>query len=189
VRNNGSHALYMLMHLFGPIAELVADDAQILKQWLFPDGDIIIPETNDYANAIMTFASGLTISMQISWSLPLHQGWMIDVYGQKGRLVASSPTFPTARDCVLRGGQLGGTLAEIAIDDCYRAMPGIGVDWQAEVQPAFPMALSMAAMVRAIHGEGKASPDFARALEIERVQEAIRVSSAERRWVKLNEIG
>jgi predicted dehydrogenase len=187
VRNNGSHALYMLTQLFGPVAELVADDRQVLRQWLFPDGEIVTPETNDYANVILRFASGLSMTMQISWSLPVHQGWLIDIYGIKGRLVAKSPTFPTARDCTLHGAQLGGTLAELPIADAFKAAPGIALDWQAEVQPGFPMALSMQAMVAAANGVGHASPDFAQALEIERLQEAIRRSSHERRWVNIEE--
>jgi predicted dehydrogenase len=188
MRNNGSHALYMLTHLFGPVAELVADDRQVLKQWLFPDGDVIVPETTDYANAILKFTSGLTITMQISWSLPVHQGWLIDVYGKKGRLVVESPTFPTAKDCVLKGAQTGGALEGIALPDAFKSAPGIALDWQAPIQPSYPMALSMHAMVEAIHGRGEASPTFADALEIERLQEAMRVSSAERRWVKLGEV-
>jgi predicted dehydrogenase len=50
------------------------------------------------------------------------------------------------------------------------------------------MALSMQAMVEAIAGRGQAVPDFAAAFKVERVQEAIRRSSAERRWVRLEEI-
>jgi predicted dehydrogenase len=188
VRNNGSHALYMLTHLFGPVAELVADDSQVLKQWVFPDGDVVIPETTDYANAILKFASGLTLNMQISWSLPLHDGWLLDVYGTEGRLRAQSPTFPTARDCTLWGGKARGTMEEIPLPDAFRSDPAIGLDWQADVQPSYPMALSMYAMVKAVQGRGTAAPDFTRALEIERLQEAIRVSSAERRWVRISEI-
>jgi predicted dehydrogenase len=184
VRNNGSHALYMLLHLFGPIEELVADDSQVLREWAFADGDRIAPQTNDLANVILRFASGLTMQMQISWSLPLHVGWLLDVSGEKGRLVAASPTFPTARDCTLRGGQLGGALEPISIPDDFKHAPGIGLDWQSEPQPSFPMALSMQRMVEAIQGGSNPSPDFARALEVERIQEAIRVSSAERRWVR-----
>jgi predicted dehydrogenase len=108
VRNNGSHALYMLVHLFGPVAELVADDRQVLSEWRFPDGDVVRPETNDCADIILRFESGLVMVMQASWSLPLHDGYLIDIYGDKGRLVARSPTFPTAHDCTLQGGQLGG---------------------------------------------------------------------------------
>ena len=188
VRNNGSHALYLLTHLFGPVAELVADDSRILAQWVFPDGDIIVPETNDFANVILKFESGLTMQMQISWSMPLHDGFLIDVFGAKARMVAKSPTFPTARDCTLEAGQLGAELAPVAIPNHFKVVEGIGVDWQADIAPSFPMALSMHAMVEAIHGRGKASPDFARALQIEQIQEAIRLSSAERRWVAISEI-
>lgn len=188
VRNNGSHALYMLTHLFGPVAELVADDSQILKQWLFPDGDKITAETNDFANVILKFASGLTMQMQISWSMPLPDGFLVDVFGAKARLVAQSPTFPTARDCTLMAGQLGGGLERVSIPEHFLRDDTITLDWQAEIQPSFPMALSMRAMVQAIKGSGAASPDFSRAYEIERLQEAIRLSSAERRWIKPPEI-
>lgn len=188
VRNNGSHALYMLLHLFGPVAELVADDSRILQEWVFPDGDRIVPETNDFANVILKFASGLTMQMQISWSLPVHDGWLCDVYGTEGRLVAQSPTFPTSRDCTLRGGPTGGTLADIAIPERLKSAAHIGLDWQSEPQPSFPMALSMHAMVEAIHGRGTAAPDFARALEVERIQEAIRFSSVERCWMRVSDI-
>ncbi|WIW90088.1 Gfo/Idh/MocA family oxidoreductase (plasmid) [Sphingobium sp. V4] len=188
VRNNGSHALYMLRHLFGPIAELVADDRRILEQWRFPDGDSITPQTNDLANVILRFESGLVLQMQISWSMALHDGWVIDVFGEKGRLIASSPTFPTARDCLLRVGQIGGALEDVAIPDSFRTAPDIMLDWQSEPQPSFPMALSMRAMVEAIRSRGQGAPDFAEALEIERLQEAIRLSSGERRWVKLADV-
>jgi predicted dehydrogenase len=189
VRNNGSHALYMLLHLFGPIAELVADDSQILKRWVFPDGDSITPETSDLANVILRFASGLVMQMQISWSMALHDGWSLDVFGDKGRLVASSPTFPTARDCVLHGGQLGGALAPVEIPAAFNRAEGISLDWQSEPQPSFPMALSMSAMVDAIKGKGEAAgPDFAQALAVERIQEAIRLSSQERRWIRIADV-
>ena len=50
------------------------------------------------------------------------------------------------------------------------------------------MALSMHAMVEAIAGRAKAMPDFAQALEVERIQEAIRRSSAGRRWVRIADV-
>jgi predicted dehydrogenase len=188
MRNNGSHMLYLLLHLFGPVAELVADDRQVLKEWVFPDGDRVTPETTDYGNAILRFASGFSLQLQASWSLPVHDGFVLDVYGSKGRLLTTSPTFPTARDCSLSGGQLGGTLKPFALDPAYLSHPDVSLDWQAEVQPSYPMALSMQAMVAAIGGQGQAAPDFARAFEVERIQEAIRLSSAERRWVTVADV-
>jgi predicted dehydrogenase len=188
MRNNGSHALYLLTDIFGPIAELVADDSQLLKQWTFPDGEVVIPQTNDFANVILKFVNGLKVQMQISWSMPVYDGFLLDVFGSKGRLVAKSPTFPTAKDCTLAGGQLGGDLVPINLPDTYKSVPDIGLDWEAPIQPSYPMALSMHAMVETIHGRGTASPDFAKALEIERIQEAIRLSSAERHWTKITDI-
>jgi predicted dehydrogenase len=188
VRNNGSHMLFMLHHLFGPVTELVADDRQILKIWDFPEGGVVHPKTNDFANVILRFTNGLTMTMQISWSMVLYDGWSIDVFGERGRLVAESPTFPTSRDCTLRGGQLGGSLDGIAINDSFKSAPGVALDWQSDPQPSFPMALSMQAMVDAIAGLGHAVPDFAQALEIERIQEAIRLSSLERRWVRIADV-
>ncbi len=188
LRNNGSHVLYLLTHMFGPVAELVADDSQILSQWVFPDGDFISPETTDFANIILKFERGLTMQLQISWSMPLHDGFFIDVFGEKARLLAKSPTFPTSVECTLEAGRLGGHLAPVVIPESYKSVDAIDLDWQAEIQPSFPMALSMHAMVEAIHGSNNASPDFSRALEIECLQEAMRVSSRERRWIKLREI-
>ncbi len=188
VRNNGSHMLYMLLHLFGPIAELVADDSQILKFWVFPDGNTITPKTTDFANMIIKFASGLTMQMQISWSMAVHNGWLIDAFGSNGRLVASSPTFPTARDCTLRAGPLGERLEPVEIDDVFKTMPGVALGCNDEPQPSVPMAFSMHAMVETIAGRNTAAPDFAQALEVERIQEAIRISNLERRWVSISDV-
>lgn len=189
LRNHGSHLLHILLRLFGPVAEVVADDARLLEEWRFADGETMRPATNDYANAILRFEAGMRIHLQVCWSMPHHCGWMLDVFGSEGRLLAQSPTFPTARDCTLQGGRLGGAFAPIAIPAQLLAAPGVELDWQSEPQPSFPMALAMQAMVQAIAGTGRAEPDFAAALAVERVIEAIRVSSSERRWVALGEIG
>lgn len=188
IRNNGSHMLHMLLHLFGPIAELSADDRQVLSEWVFPDGDIIRPETNDLANAILRFESGLTLQLQISWSMTVADGWLIDVFGSKGRLVATSPSFPTVRDCTLMAGQLGGKLEPVELPTEMATAPGCSLGWNDDPQPSVGMALAMHNMVEAIHGKAKAAPDFAQALEVERVQEAIRLSSREKRRVRLTDI-
>jgi predicted dehydrogenase len=115
-------------------------------------------------------------------------GWSIDVFGERGRLITESPTFPTSRDCTPRGGQLGGALEDIAIPHALKTAPGVTLDWQSHPQPSYPMALSMQAMVAAIRGEGAASPDFAEALEVERLQQAVRMSSEERRWIAIADV-
>lgn len=188
MRNNGGHMLYLLTRLFGPVVELVADDSQLLGEWRFPDGEVVKPGTTDFANVILKFASGLTMQLQASWSMTVPSGWSIDVFGEEGRLAARSPSFPTARDCTLHGARGGEAMAELPIPDEMRRPPGIALDADAAIRPSFPMALSMQAMVEAIESRGSASPDFATALEVERLLEAIRVASAERRWVRLDTV-
>ena len=79
--------------------------------------------------------------------------------------------------------------SSVDIPSRFNQVEGVGIDWQHPVQPSFPMALSMKAMVEQIAGgECRASPTFADALEIERLQEAIRRSTQEGRWVRASEV-
>lgn len=189
VRNLGSHALHMLTYLFGEVEELVAHDGRLLDEWRSPDGESIKAETNDFANMLLRFTSGLVMQFQVSWNAPLGLGWYLDMFGSKGRMVLQSPSFPTSRDTTLRAGKLGGAGPEpIEIPQRLLRTSEIGIDAGFEIQPSHPMALSMNAMVQAIRGEGRARPDFEQAWQVERLQEAVRRSAAERRWVRLEEI-
>jgi predicted dehydrogenase len=189
MRNLGSHALHMLLFLFGEVEELVADDRQLLDEWRFPDGEVIRPETNDFVTAILRFKSGLTIQLQVSWSATLGAGWSLDAFGSKGRFVLEAPSFPTHRETLLRAGALGHSGIEpVDIPDRLFTMSEIRIDPDIQPQAAIPMAFSMQRMIEAIHGDGQASPDFEQAWEVERVLEAARRSSEERRWVRLEEI-
>jgi len=74
LRNLGSHALHMLIFLFGGIDELVAHDGQLLHEWRFADGSAIKPETNDFASLLLRFHNGLVIQLQVSWSSTVAPG-------------------------------------------------------------------------------------------------------------------
>jgi predicted dehydrogenase len=190
VRNLGSHALHTLVHLFGDVEEVVARDAQLFDEWRSVDGGTVIKaHTNDFASMLLRFGSGLTLQVQISWNAPLGQGWYLDVFGSRGRFVVQGAQFPTPRGTTLHAGRLGEAgLNEIAIPDRLFRDPAIALDADTPVPPAFGMALAMRSMVDEIEGRGTARPSFAQAWQVERVQEAIRRSSAERRWVRVDEI-
>jgi predicted dehydrogenase len=189
VRNLGSHALHMLVHLFGEVEELVAHDACLLPEWRTPDGATTIAVgTNDFAAMLLRFRSGMTIQFQVSWNATLGAGWSLDMFGSHGRMLAQAPSFPTARDTTLMAGQRGGAMAPVELPARLFAAPGIGIDADCPVPPAYPMALSMNAMARAIEGGGPARPDFAQAWQVERIQEAVRLSQQRRAWVRLDDI-
>ncbi len=189
MRNLGSHALHMLIFLFGEIEELVAHDGQLLKEWRFPDGNVLKPETNDFANLLLRFKNGMVIQLQVSWSATLTPGWTLEAFGSKGRFVARAPSFPTSRDTTLQAGTLGGAgIEKVEIPKRLLKTPEVGIDSEVEPNASHPMALSMNRMVQAIRGDGQASPDFEQAWTVERVLEAARRSAQERRWVRIGEI-
>lgn len=191
LRNFGSHLLYVLNEMLGPVEELVADQTMLLKQWTFPDGDTITPENPDYANMILRYASGVTISFQTSWSQSAQEGWMIDLFGTDGRLRANAPSFPTMQDTKLYAGEAGArdVVALKPVELETPDDPAIAMDWISNPPPSYPMAMTMQSLVDAIDGKGEAIPDFSMALEVERILEAARISSSERRWVQLNSLG
>jgi predicted dehydrogenase len=189
MRNLGSHALHMLVHLFGEIEELIADDRQLLKEWRFPDGSAIVPQTNDYVTMTLRFASGMTIQLQVSWSATVGRGWHLDTFGSGGRIVLSAPSFPTSTETTIHAGAVGDkTVEPVEIAPELMQPPGITIGTDVFPPAAHGMAISMHNMVQAIRGEAVAAPDFGQAWTVERVLEAARRSSEARRWVRLDEI-
>ena len=190
LRNFGSHLLYYLCDLLGPIAELVADQQVVLREWTFADGDRITPANPDYANLIIRFASGVTISFQTSWSQSAQAGWTIDLFGTDGRLRSRAPSFPTVADCTLEAGAAGTrdgvSLKPVPLS--FTPHPRIAMDPVSNPAPSFPMALTMLSLVEAVEGQGDGAPGFALALHVERALEAARISSGERRWVALADV-
>lgn len=189
MRNLGSHALHMVVFMFGEVEEVVAHDGQLLDAWQFPDGKVIKPETNDFACLLMRMKNGMLMQLQVSWSATLASGWSLEAFGSNGRFVASAPSFPTSRDTTLLAGTLaGGRLETVQMPQRLLETSEIAIGADVEPQPAYPMALSMNRMVQAIRGEGPASPDFEQAWLVEQVLEAARRSSVERRWVRITEV-
>jgi predicted dehydrogenase len=189
MRNLGGHALHMLVFLFGEIEELVADDRRLLDRWTFPDGGSLSPQTNDFANLLLRFTSGMVMQLQVSWSATVGRGWHLDAFGSDGRIAVDAPSFPTSTETTLRAGRVGsGTIEPVAIAPELMQPPGIGIGTEVFPPAAHGMAISMRNMAEAIRGKAVAAPDFGQAWTVERVLEAARLSSEARRWVRLDEI-
>lgn len=190
VRNMGSHALHMLVFLFGQVEEVVAHDARLLDEWRSIDGKTVIAaETNDFADMLLRFRSGLVLQFQVCWNAPVGQGWHLDVFGSVGRMVARGELFPTPRGTTLHAGKVGEmSLGPVELPEEMFADPNIGITADTPVEASYGMAFAMRSMVEEIAGRGIARPSFEQAWQVERIQEAVRRSSAERRWVKIDEI-
>lgn len=190
VRNLGSHAFHTLVRLFGDVEEVVAHERRLLDEWRSADGQTVLtPENSDFADAMLRFRNGMTLQCQVSWNTPVGPGWQLDVFGTTGRILVQGAQFPTPRGTTLHAGKVGETsLRAVEIPQRLFVDPRIGIDADAPMPAAYPMALAMQSMVDEIEGRGPARPSFEQAWQVERILEAIRRSTAARRWARIDEI-
>ena len=187
MRNTGSHALHLLVHLLGPVHEIVSDQSLRLREWKMDDGPAIKPEVPDTSYNLIRLRNGISGMLQTVWTMVDGPGFRIDVWGTKGRLAAVSTIFPQSYSCKLfRSDDVAFMVLdehEIEVPERLKALPGISIHADEPRMGVFPMACIYASMLREMDGKGHASPDFAQALHVQEVVEAAAVSSAERRWV------
>jgi len=189
LRNLGSHALHMMVFLYGPIVEAIGDTRMFLDEWRFDDGQIIRPDVADTATALLRFQNGAMGQLRVGWSVEGAEGWRIAAHGKRGSLVAEHNHFPTALDTRLYGERstveswMGHHRGEpLPIPERLRSPPGIAFTVDDAPSQSFPMALAFQDMRRAMAAGGSAAPSFEQAWHVEQVLEAIRRSSLSQRW-------
>lgn len=187
-RNLGSHMLHLLVHFFGPVAAVTADQSLALKAWPL-EGETIRPAVPDRASLLLRHASGLPTRLEANWCKIGGDGFRFSVWGSKGRLEARAPVFPMAHDTRLFGTReaaLGSAaMGEIAIEPEYLAVPGCHAVADRPETGLLALASIFAKMRDAIGGSGVAAPDFAQALHVQEVVEAAVRANDERRWVDI----
>ncbi len=188
LRNLGSHLLHLMVYLVGPVEAAAGTPAQFLRRWEFVDepGGLEV-EVADTAAAVLRFASGAIGALTASWAGAVAPGFLLDIAGEKGRLVLQAPMMPSGESTVLLG-RAGGALEEVAVPP--RLMTTEGIDladgWPGDPRPA--MARSFWLMTKAIAGEGEARPDFERAYHVQAVIESIYRSGEGAGWVRPAEL-
>jgi predicted dehydrogenase len=196
VRNLGSHALHPMVHMLGPVAEVVGRNETFVDTWNFADGDVLRPANPDTSAVILKFANGALGSLVTSWVAADGAGWSLEIHGSKGRLLAQGAPFPTARGTRLYAAPVSGSYVPIGewqeLPERLLTLPGSLLDpaypdrAKADARKPGPQDLEMARMFRemtsAIRGGGNPSPDFVQALHVQQIIEAIYRSDESRRW-------
>jgi predicted dehydrogenase len=184
LRNLGSHALNLLYYFFGEVDEVVAQDEMCLREWRFVDnGQVLYPQVEDTANLLIRLRNGGIGAFSTSWSAIAGPGYMLDLFGSKGRLLLRGDIMPSA-DTKLLYAKLGESeLKEVQVPDRLKTKEGIGMT-AAAPHPQFAMALAFAGMIHAIRNGGDARPSFSQGFNVQSVIEAAHASAQERRWVR-----
>lgn len=193
-RNFATHSLLFLTHLIGPVEEATGMLTTGVPEWHLPNGEVLRPETHDLGSATLRMANGAIGSLQAGWCVPDTEGWRVEIWGDRGRLLLvddSFGNFPSARlyagdGRLLTYGQR--TCAEVTVDPALYAVPGMA-NTSAEPRPFAAMDWMFKHMVDAIHSGTEGSPSFTEAAAVHRVVEAVERADIERRWVRVADMG
>lgn len=183
VNNLGSHLLHLVVHLFGPVAEVSGKADRFLEKWQFLDtGEVVTTEVEDTAAAALVLKNGALGQLHVSWSSAHAPGFLLEGAGDKGRIELRSPMMPS-EEASIAVGRVGGGFERVEVPARLREDGPVSITPEYPGDPRRAMALSFAAMVSAIDGAGAPAPGLDRALHVQRVIEAVLRSGAERRWI------
>lgn len=193
-RNFATHSLLFLTHLIGPVEEATGMLTTGLPEWQLPDGTVLHPETHDLGSATLRMENGAIGSLQAGWCVPDTEGWRVEIWGDKGRLLLVDNSFGNLLSAKLYAGDgrlltYGErTCAEVEIDPAFYAVPGTN-SGETAPRPYVAMDWMFASMAQAIRTGGRGSPDFAEAAAVHRVVEAVERADRERQWVRMADMG
>jgi predicted dehydrogenase len=193
-RNFATHSLLYLTHLLGPVAEATGMLTTGVPEWFLPNGERLRPETHDLGSATLRLENGAIGSLQAGWCVPDTEGWRVEIWGDKGRLLLidnSFGNFPMAKlyagdTRLLTYGERH--CHEVMVDNAYYAVPGMS-NTTAEPRMFAAMDWMFKNMVDAIRNGTEGSPSFTEAAAVHRVVEAVERANLERRWIRMDEMG
>jgi predicted dehydrogenase len=188
LRNLGSHLLHLMVHLVGPVAEVAGTPAQFLKRWDFVDapGGLDVGVA-DVGVAALRFESGPVGTLSAAWAGATAPGFLLDIAGDRGRLVIEAPMLPAAESTV-RLGRAGAGLESVAVPERLTVTDGIEMPSAYPGDPRGAMARSFWLMTKAIAGEAQARPDFECGYHVQSVIEAIYHSAQGAGWVRPSDL-
>jgi len=186
----GSHLLAMARYLLGDIEAVCADSQTVHAQRPATLGSqenrpIAI---DDQTYALLRFANGARGTFGSSWLKHGYKNHLsFEISGTKGTLSFDQERLNELR--LYRAGAPGR-------DGFQRILAGPTQPGYAAFCPAPGhqlgynelKTLEVHALIQALCGQGNEGPDFAEALEVERLATAIRVAAKEMRWVKVSDI-
>jgi predicted dehydrogenase len=155
---------------FGSLSAVVSTQA---KQWLDTGAktwvDVTAPD-----NVLISgrLKNGAVVSLHVAAIPYAGSGFRLEIYGRDGTLVIAGEDSPQLNDVTLMGAQRGNTLAPIAVPERLTVTAAA-----TPAGEAFHVGQMYTMFARAIGGGSANQPDFATAVELHRLVDAIRQAS------------
>jgi predicted dehydrogenase len=175
------HTIDAMRYVVGDFARLSSVVATQAKQWLDTGTNTWLDVTSP--DNILTsgrLASGAVASVHIGAIPYAGSGYRMEIYGREGTLVASGEDSPQLSAVSLYGAQRGNTLAPIEVPGRFSfATTGTPAG------EAFNVGQMYALFAEAIRRGKRPLPDFATAVELHRLVDAIKRASDQGREVSV----
>ena len=173
------HAVDFMQWCLGDIAEVAgASTTQVEEGTIAESGEQIHVTSFDTVAFAARLANGAVGSVYTTWASLHDIGWQLEAYGTEGSLVASATGGLQITPVQLRGARRGeGDLGPLEVPDRLREVTEFS-----ESDPRYNVAVLARRFASAALGQGKANPDFADAVRLHLVLEAVVASSEGRRW-------
>jgi predicted dehydrogenase len=179
------HTIDAMRFVTGDVARLSAVVATQAKQWLDTGAntwlDVTAPD-NILISGVL--ANGAVVSSHVAAIPYAGSGYRMEIYGREGTLVASGEDSPQLGEVVLHGAKRGDTLAPIPVPSRFTiASAGVPSGEAFNVGQMYAL-FAQGIRDRAIGGDRR-QPDFATAVELHRLVDAIKQASDEGREVTI----
>jgi len=167
------HTVDAMRFVTGDVARLSAVVATQAKQWLDTGTGTLLDVTAP-DNVLLSgrLANGAVVSVHVGAIPFAGSGYRMEIYGREGTLVAAGEDSPQLGAIGLHGAQRGNRLAPIAVPERLNLAPaGTPQGEAANVGALYTL------FAQAIRGGGRCEPDFATAVDLHRLIDAIRQSA------------
>lgn len=187
--NSCSHVFHTLLHLFGPIAEIIGESRISNKLWTFDDGTTQRPEVADTAVLMAKLESGALVNIHAGRAVPTGTGLTISAYGSGGRLTARCPAYPLDRNVRITAAKparlFEGSEEELEIPPCYFTVPTGREARDDDATASISLGRLFAHMLDAIEHGVRAQPDFQRGAHVHDIVATVERSQVERKWQRV----
>ena len=175
------HTIDAMRFVTGDFASLSAVVATQAKQWLDTGSNTWLDVTSpDNIMISGRLRNGAVVSSNVGHIPYAGSGYRMEIYGRDGTLVASGEDSPQLSEVFLQGAQGSDALAPIAVPQhLIVATPGTPAGEAGNVGQMYAM------FAAAINGGASRQPDFATAVELHRLIDAVQQSSDEGREVSV----
>ncbi len=176
------HQLELIFHTVGRLSEGSAQVRTQFSPWNLPDEpEPIAADAPDNVALHGILVSGAAFSFHAAFVPAASTGWRLEVYGEKGTVIATARSGGHSNVNRLEGALDGGTeLREIEVPERFRLVPA-----DVPSTSALNVAHAYLNFARAIRDDRPAEPDFAYGLNTMKMLATFERSSEEGRRVTL----